>query len=501
MRVVTLFLFTLFSYSMNAQETYYHEFDLFPIGYNWMNSLHVDEEDIYVGGDVLCIDGIDTTNCFGVINLTDNLDLKWIKQFPDFRPARFDAITTVDNHIYVCGNENTNLHVVKMNLDGNTVSSFSKNMELLVDNKPLSFYSSRGITIFEERILTWGQFDKSDDEEYGYFQFLDKDFNQDTTHYFAYPEAERLLGNYKLQINNSGNIVTSNRIYEPIPPIGISTILIREFDSDLNIISNSFGPQYGQSNSISPYFTIVDDQHYAFLYRVESIFHESAPLLVYLSQDSNIIWEYDFFKEFGLDYTDSVVVDISLSEIITSSDGSIIGGGFITRYVNNELFYDGFLYKISNQGKLIWQNQFTKLNDDGSPHSLVIRELSEMQDGRILALGTRRHTSSSFLLMVDGQTGCVEGYPCDGDILLQTANSEEDYPLTLYPNPATNAIQIETNHPWSHYSVSTIMGATVLSNQWQRNEAISLTSLPNGIYLITFTDNLGNQAVEKFVKR
>jgi len=124
-----------------------------------------------------------------------------------------------------------------------------------------------------------------------------------------------------------------------------------------------------------------------------------------------------------------------------------------------------------------------------------------MDDGKILGMGVRSGKGSSFLLMVDGDTGCVEGYPCDGDILLKTADTEEEYPVILYPNPANNAIKIETSHLWSHYSVSTIMGATVLTNQWQGNEAISLTSLPMGIYLITFTDNLGNIAVEKFVKR
>jgi len=70
--------------------------------------------------------------------------------------------------------------------------------------------------------------------------------------------------------------------------------------------------------------------------------------------------------------------------------------------------------------------------------------------------------------------------------------------ITIYPNPATNVIQITGIEGTATITVSDVNGRLLLSKQVKGNEVITISTLPNGVYLITIQSN-NTRKTEKLV--
>lgn len=96
-------------------------------------------------------------------------------------------------------------------------------------------------------------------------------------------------------------------------------------------------------------------------------------------------------------------------------------------------------------------------------------------------------SSASVAIIVDGVLGIEP--------------TEEEMALTLYPNPATEAIAISGNQ-LKTIMVCDLLGKTLMQRYVNGDSlTIDLGSWPRGVYILHATDQNGHTAVKKFIKR
>jgi len=80
-------------------------------------------------------------------------------------------------------------------------------------------------------------------------------------------------------------------------------------------------------------------------------------------------------------------------------------------------------------------------------------------------------------------------------------STRENEKLILYPNPAHSELLLETGAERGNVVIMNLSGQAVLSlPDFVNGGRIDLSSIPQGLYLLVFTDTEGNKSVGKFVK-
>ncbi len=73
--------------------------------------------------------------------------------------------------------------------------------------------------------------------------------------------------------------------------------------------------------------------------------------------------------------------------------------------------------------------------------------------------------------------------------------------ISIYPNPANNELHIDNAKPGTKYDMVSIVGAVVHSGTLQAKEnSISISNLPPGIYMLAITNEQGLRTVHKIIK-
>jgi hypothetical protein len=74
--------------------------------------------------------------------------------------------------------------------------------------------------------------------------------------------------------------------------------------------------------------------------------------------------------------------------------------------------------------------------------------------------------------------------------------------LSIYPNPATNQLQIDNVATPANYKLQNLIGSTQQEGTLkQGNNTLSLSTLPTGMYLLEMIDEEGNKTVKKIIKQ
>ncbi|PHS67678.1 MAG: hypothetical protein COB12_02800 [Flavobacterium sp.] len=82
------------------------------------------------------------------------------------------------------------------------------------------------------------------------------------------------------------------------------------------------------------------------------------------------------------------------------------------------------------------------------------------------------------------------------DLLATTSFKESNF--NLYPNPAINILNIETNTPFSKAEIYTTLGQKVVESS---AKSIDISNLNAGLYLIIIEEEPGNTIVRRFIKK
>ncbi|QQS29495.1 MAG: T9SS type A sorting domain-containing protein [Sphingobacteriales bacterium] len=205
----------------------------------------------------------------------------------------------------------------------------------------------------------------------------------------------------------------------------------------------------------------------------------------------NMLWQHYF----------SAPYQKKINRLRRASNGDIIGCGT----TNNPAagYYQGWLFRFSPQGELLWEKEY--YHPPINPSSITaagrsFNDLTETPDGGIAATGFfRAQTEIDIWLVKTDADGCMEAGCNDGLIWLSAHEAAEGVwigreldALLVYPNPASSQITVRLPNNAVAYTpaqidVYNIHGQRVHSHPLspgQRVAQIDLPSLPEGIYIV-----------------
>ncbi len=187
-----------------------------------------------------------------------------------------------------------------------------------------------------------------------------------------------------------------------------------------------------------------------------------------------------------------------------AKNGDVIGCGYSNIPIAaNDRIDVSWLYRISSDGKLLWERYFYSSTPGHLPEG-YLWDLTELEDGSIAATGMKIDTTRTgsainiWLLKTDSQ-GCIIPGCSDRDVVF-TNLKEADNALPHkknfknFPNPATSKIYVEFYDPFpkdeSFLKLIDIFGREIISKKINKKElsdtSFNLDGLAKGIYLITF---------------
>lgn len=177
----------------------------------------------------------------------------------------------------------------------------------------------------------------------------------------------------------------------------------------------------------------------------------------------------------------------------TSDQGFIIGGYALSN--NGDLSinygnYDAVLFKLNSNGNIEWHKS---LGGSGGDYA---RKILETTDGGCIIAGSSTSTNQDVI----GNHGFVDYWLVKLSSILNTNESVFNSFITIYPNPATDKINVKINtnkigNPYNIYDQSgRIIQSGVLNLE---NNAIEIGNLSKGIYLFS----LDNTLIRKFEKQ
>jgi photosystem II stability/assembly factor-like uncharacterized protein len=109
------------------------------------------------------------------------------------------------------------------------------------------------------------------------------------------------------------------------------------------------------------------------------------------------------------------------------------------------------------------------------------------------------YTAGKYIILFNDLDGCYYF------ILKQTTTGTDvlnnDAKVTVYPNPATDAIRIAGFEGKAMITISDLEGRIVLTKEIKTDESVSLSSLSNGVYLATIKSNKSNKTEKLIIHR
>ncbi|HEY8404353.1 MAG TPA: T9SS type A sorting domain-containing protein [Flavobacteriales bacterium] len=169
-----------------------------------------------------------------------------------------------------------------------------------------------------------------------------------------------------------------------------------------------------------------------------------------------------------------------------------------------------YIMKLDSEFNLLWYRYYTPTGYVGGPFLDPVCHLNdfvENEDGGITALGRAftytgtglqsGYIQDSWLLRVDSDGCLVSG--CAVDVTEYEATND----LFVYPNPATDRLNIEFPHidKW-HVSIYNMQGALVKEEQPHQllHYSIGVQELPSGVYSLLCHDSQGKTFSHKIIK-
>lgn len=80
-------------------------------------------------------------------------------------------------------------------------------------------------------------------------------------------------------------------------------------------------------------------------------------------------------------------------------------------------------------------------------------------------------------------------------------NKYNNFEVSVFPNPTTSTITIETDKTDCFYELKNMLGQTVFTSKFSNKINIDLSNFDNGIYFVRVMDEKGNSVVKKIIKQ
>jgi hypothetical protein len=215
-----------------------------------------------------------------------------------------------------------------------------------------------------------------------------------------------------------------------------------------------------------------------------SDFYELDAYIAKLSYASGaLLWE----KKIDVDYGEWICYTFPVS------DSAYIGIGTI--FASMAAPEHGFIAKFDYNGDTLWTRRII-----ANPlHSQNLWHAIEDDDGNIVATGQAFDTLNRqciWLVKLDCEGRTIG---CTLSPIAETATQDE---VTIYPNPASDIIQISTTQAFTQLQLFDAQSKKISTQHFASayHNNIDVTHLARGIYFVLLTHANGEQKVCKFVK-
>ncbi len=213
----------------------------------------------------------------------------------------------------------------------------------------------------------------------------------------------------------------------------------------------------------------------------------------------NLKW----FKSSPFFLGDNAYYEENLQAIVLSKDGNIVclGGRFAANPGQTDDQYDLFLTKFDLDGNKIWTHQYGKVEYYETPYDLIA-----LSNGGFAVSGRYAPYDYEQLLLEGVKSivvktdacGCVVP-GCDPNcIAIGIEQFSKHHKLKVFPNPAINKLNFESDIEYNQYSIYNLLGKEVQSDFLKENN-ISINELNTGVYILKLK-NENNTIQQKFVK-
>jgi hypothetical protein len=165
---------------------------------------------------------------------------------------------------------------------------------------------------------------------------------------------------------------------------------------------------------------------------------------------------------------------------------------------------------------IVGPNQVSVTAMNNIPPFLIVQQFLSWTDGNgsgqaipYMGPGTQiaytpgpQNTTTKFLLCLNSMLSTGGCLSCDSVEYTTLGLKEVDFGLQLYPNPASEVLQVKTTLDLERISVITIDGALVkqITNVQADGTSISVADLPKGLYVLELNATNGSQTKELFTK-
>jgi len=162
----------------------------------------------------------------------------------------------------------------------------------------------------------------------------------------------------------------------------------------------------------------------------------------------------------------------------------------------------GFLCRTDSSGNVKWFNNYVGNYANDSTADNYLMDVSQTSDGGFVASGwvnpTDTSTQDAWIIKVDS-LGCLSP-GCNGTLSVNTI--QIGFPeFNIYPNPANDFIDIETDFRNCYFSVFDVTGKLILREKIVQNKTrIDLSNYSNGLYFIQLQSD-EKQISKKFIKQ
>ncbi|MDO8999089.1 MAG: T9SS type A sorting domain-containing protein [Bacteroidota bacterium] len=216
-----------------------------------------------------------------------------------------------------------------------------------------------------------------------------------------------------------------------------------------------------------------------------------------LSSSLNVLWS----KKYA-----SAAISNNFNGMIINLDGSVVSCG---RYSDSTALplvnYDnkGVILKTKPNGDSLWMRQYNNYITGSSPVSYneTFFGVEKTLDGGYILCGNvmNQPQAKAWLVKTDS-LGCIS-IGC-GNIITSMDEKVREGNITLFPNPANDVLNINSELQFSNAEVINSLGQLVLSKEMilkDQKAIINIKDLPNGVYLLYLKNNNSKTVSKRFV--
>ena len=487
-------------------QTYFKTVDIFENALSSGFSLSVDNNNIYISSKTACInDAQDTSTCLGISRHNAIGETIWKKRFEwatsgNTRTINFKGDTLVisahDSSPYHAKGEN-NYHLLLLNNQGDSLNHFKLEFNEFVDFEDQVF--NNGSIVHNHDVFVYGSARLPSDTVAGVIQKVSLDGLISEPKFYT-PENGELLPMWDLAFDSSKNLVFIDNFRSN--KSGVGTVKkITTIDKEGEILREFLGPSQNAGSSIFPNLTILENGNFFFIHHIPftAAFTRTEQLICTTSL-GDIIWTYDYPSE---QFSGNGA--ISINEVILAINGDVIGCGNRKRDLDDLVQgTDAYLFRISPSGEMLWERYYNIEEENGELGKYSLREVKEMEDQSIVAMGTKITKGLIPILKVDPY-GCIDGKDCGEQIILVDTKDMDNQKevLSYKPNPTNDIGEFIFANSFTGEIVLFDCNLKIIKIEHLKNvirSKIDMSIFESGIYYARITrENSSSQCV-KIVK-